>query len=36
VSKKAFSEMINTLNSAGFKIVESPKVFFSRAVLCEI
>ncbi len=32
VSKKAFAEMINLTEKLGFKVIERPKVFFSRAV----
>ena len=33
VSARAFRDMLNKLNSIGFEIIESPKVFFSRAVV---
>jgi ubiquinone/menaquinone biosynthesis C-methylase UbiE len=33
VNKKAFEEMISTLEKAGFEIVARPKFFLSRAVL---
>jgi ubiquinone/menaquinone biosynthesis C-methylase UbiE len=33
VSKKSFANMITTLNNTGFKVIDKPKVFFSRAVL---
>jgi ubiquinone/menaquinone biosynthesis C-methylase UbiE len=36
VSKKAFNEMIITLNTVGFDVVESPWVFFSRTALLNV
>jgi len=36
VPKKTFNKMIKTLNNNGFKIIDRPKVFFSRAVLIKI
>ena len=33
VSKSAFEETVRITASAGFAVVESPKVFFSRAVV---
>lgn len=36
VSKKSFSNTVGKFKQAGFKIVENPKVFFSRTVLLSI
>lgn len=36
VSKKKFSEMINRTKDIGFKVIDMPKVFFSRTVLLSI
>jgi ubiquinone/menaquinone biosynthesis C-methylase UbiE len=36
VSNKDFEKMLVRLDSFGFEIIESPKVFFSRAVLLKI
>jgi predicted methyltransferase len=36
VTKKDFEKMLVRLNSFGFEAIESPKVFFSRAVLLKI
>jgi ubiquinone/menaquinone biosynthesis C-methylase UbiE len=33
VSKKAFAEMVDKIQSMGFEVIDSPKVFFSRTVL---
>ncbi len=33
VTKKMFNDMIGRLKESGFKIIDSPKVFFSRAIL---
>ncbi|MFA7359599.1 MAG: class I SAM-dependent methyltransferase [Candidatus Kapaibacterium sp.] len=33
VTKKAFNIMVNNLNSIGFAVIDSPKLFFSRSVL---
>ena len=33
VSKKAFNAMVDNIKERGFTIVESPKVFFSRAIV---
>lgn len=33
VSKSEFEEMIKIVKTIGFKIIENPKVFFSRAVV---
>ena len=33
VSKKGFNEMLNSLVSLRFEVVERPKIFFSRSVL---
>jgi ubiquinone/menaquinone biosynthesis C-methylase UbiE len=33
VSKKEFADMVNTIRSVGFDIVEKPRVFFSRAII---
>lgn len=35
VSKKAFNFMIDKLESIGFKIIDRPKVFFSRTIVME-
>lgn len=36
VSEKAFNEMIITLDTFGFEVVESPRVFFSRTALLKV
>jgi len=36
VSKKTFQTMLNMIEINGFKILESPKVFFSRSILLTI
>jgi ubiquinone/menaquinone biosynthesis C-methylase UbiE len=36
VSKKDFEKMLVRLDSFGFEVIESPKVFFSRTVLLKI
>ena len=36
VSKKSFEDMINRIKNIGFKIIDRPKVFFSRTVLLTI
>jgi predicted methyltransferase len=36
VTAKAFRDMLEKLYSIGFEVIESPKVFFSRAVLLKI
>jgi ubiquinone/menaquinone biosynthesis C-methylase UbiE len=36
VSKKSFQAMIDRIKRAGFEIIDSPKVFFSRTVLLTI
>jgi ubiquinone/menaquinone biosynthesis C-methylase UbiE len=36
VSKKSFELMVNKLKNIGFKIIERPKVFFSRTACCQI
>lgn len=33
VSRKAFQNSINFMKKAGFEIIETPKIFFSRAVI---
>jgi hypothetical protein len=33
VSKKAFEKMVLKLETAGFRIIERPKVFYGRTVL---
>ena len=35
VSRKAFEEMVQTSRKAGFRPVERPKIFLSKAVILE-
>jgi ubiquinone/menaquinone biosynthesis C-methylase UbiE len=34
VSKISFQDMIRRLKNIGFEIIDSPKIFFSRSILC--
>ena len=36
VNKKAFDNMLSLIKETGFKVIETPKRFFSRAVLLEL
>jgi 2-polyprenyl-3-methyl-5-hydroxy-6-metoxy-1,4-benzoquinol methylase len=36
VSKTAFSAMLDIIKVIGFTIIETPKVFFSRAIVLKI
>jgi predicted methyltransferase len=35
VTKEDFQNMINRLEKVGFKIIEKPKLFFSRSILLQ-